>query len=133
MVQFGMSEKPDHVSFDFPRQGEMLVEKPAREAAAQLTEEEVRCPWAPPVSRPRPRRSPTGCREQVEEAGKRLLEKGRHGELLGRRPFVEKPAYKEFVKGTSSLEEDTSLPEGLTAWNQGREEGLQSAACESPA
>lgn len=50
--------------------------------------------------------------------------------MLGRRPFVEKPAYKEFVKGTSSLEEDTSLPEGLTAWNQGREEGLQSAACE---
>ncbi|GAB5582604.1 AFG3-like protein 2 [Prionailurus iriomotensis] len=45
----------------------------------------------------------------------RLLEKGRLGELLGRRPFAEKPAYKEFVKGTSSLEEDTSLPEGLTS------------------
>ncbi|XP_040299365.1 uncharacterized protein LOC121009987 [Herpailurus yagouaroundi] len=55
IVQFGMSEKPDHVSFDFPRQGEMLVEKPASEAAAQLTEEEVRCLSAPPVSRPRPR------------------------------------------------------------------------------
>ncbi|VFV36112.1 Hypothetical predicted protein [Lynx pardinus] len=27
IVQFGMSEKPDHVSFDLPRQGEMLVEK----------------------------------------------------------------------------------------------------------
>ena len=50
-----MSEKPDHVSFDFPRQGEMLVEKPASEATAQLTEEEVRCLSAPPVSGPRPR------------------------------------------------------------------------------
>lgn len=44
-------------------------------------------------------------------------------DLLGKRPFPEKSTYEQFVEGTGSLEEDTSLPEGLKDWN--KEKGVK--------
>ncbi|XP_021564238.1 AFG3-like protein 1 [Carlito syrichta] len=126
VVQFGMSEKLGQLSFDFPRQGETLVEKPYSEATAQLIDEEVRCLISAAYKRTLDLL--TRCREQVEKVGQRLLEKevlekADMVELLGPRPFAEKSTYEEFVEGTGSLEEDTSLPEGLKGWNQRREDG----------
>ncbi|KAM5262616.1 mitochondrial inner membrane m-AAA protease component AFG3L1-like [Ctenodactylus gundi] len=126
IVQFGMSEKLGQVSFDLPRQGEALVEKPYSEATAQLIDEEVRCLISSAYDRTL--ELLTRCQDQVEKVGRRLLEKevlekADMVELLGPRPFAEKSTYEEFVEGTGSLEEDTSLPEGLRDWNQEQEEG----------
>lgn len=40
-MQFGISKKLGQVSFDFPQQDEMMVEKPYIEATAQLIDKEV--------------------------------------------------------------------------------------------
>ncbi|XP_077600361.1 mitochondrial inner membrane m-AAA protease component AFG3L1-like [Stigmatopora nigra] len=123
VVQFGMSDKVGQVSFELPRQGEMLVEKPYSEATAELIDEEVRAlvdrAYAHTLELLRDKK------DLVELVGKRLLEKevldkADMLELLGPRPFEEKSTYEEFVEGTGSFEEDTSLPEGLRDWNQER-------------
>ncbi|GAA6227700.1 AFG3-like protein 1 [Lates japonicus] len=138
VVQFGMSEKVGQVSFDLPRQGEMVLEKPYSEATAVLIDEEVR----EMVDRAYERTLQLiqEKKDLVEKVGKRLLEKevlvkADMVELLGPRPFEEKSTYEEFVEGTGSFEEDTSLPEGLRDWNQERGGGEGEAEAEetSPA
>lgn len=42
IVQFGMNPKVGQVSFDMPRQGEMVLEKPYSEDTARLIDSEVR-------------------------------------------------------------------------------------------
>nr|XP_055047829.1 AFG3-like protein 1 [Misgurnus anguillicaudatus] len=128
IVQFGMSEKVGQVSFDLPRQGEMVLEKPYSEATAELIDQEVRELVDKAFSRTL--ELITEKREQVEMVGRRLLEKevldkADMVELLGPRPFEEKSTYEEFVEGTGSFEEDTSLPEGLKDWNQDRRENQE--------
>ncbi|KAM4723049.1 mitochondrial inner membrane m-AAA protease component AFG3L1-like [Rhinophrynus dorsalis] len=125
IVQFGMSEKLGQISFDLPRQGEMLAEKPYSEATAELIDQEARNLINSAYDRTL--ELLTKCKEQVEKVGKRLLEKevlekSDMIELLGPRPFPEKSSYEEFVEGTGGFEEDTTLPEGLKDWNQEREE-----------
>ncbi|XP_051879953.1 AFG3-like protein 2 isoform X1 [Pristis pectinata] len=126
IVQFGMNEKVGQVSFDFPRQGEMTLEKPYSEETAQLIDEEVRSLINSAYERTL--KLLTEKKEEVEKVAQRLLEKevldkADMVELLGPRPFAEKSTYEEFVEGTGSLDEDTSLPEGLKDWNKEGENG----------
>ncbi|XP_061449626.1 AFG3-like protein 1 isoform X2 [Rhineura floridana] len=125
VVQFGMSDKLGQVSFDLPQQGKLLAEKPYSEATAELIDEEVRALISTAYEKTLQLLSQ--CRGHVEKVGKRLLEKevlekADMVELLGPRPFAEKSTYEEFVEGTGSLDEDTSLPEGLKNWNLNQEE-----------
>uniref|UniRef100_K7FD87 AAA+ ATPase domain-containing protein n=1 Tax=Pelodiscus sinensis TaxID=13735 RepID=K7FD87_PELSI len=115
IVQFGMSD----------RLGEQLTERPYSETTAQLIDEEVRRLISSAYERTL--ELLTRCHAQVEKVGRRLLEKevlekADMVELLGPRPFAEKSSYEEFVEGTGSLDEDTSLPAGLRDWNSEREE-----------
>ncbi|XP_063052702.1 AFG3-like protein 2 [Engraulis encrasicolus] len=134
IVQFGMSDKVGQVSFDLPRQGEMVMEKPYSEATAELIDQEVR--ELVDQAYQRTMELILDKREMVEMVGKRLLEKevldkADMLELLGPRPFLERSTYEEFVEGTGSFEEDTSLPEGLKDWNV--ERGIKEAQEEEPA
>ena len=108
--------KLGQVSFDLPRPGEALVEKPFSKARDQLIDEELRRLIG--SAHARTLDLLTRCREQVDKVGRRLLEKealepADMMELLRPRPFTEKITYDELVEGTGGLEEDTALPEGL--------------------
>lgn len=123
IVQFGMNEKVGQVSFELPRQGEMVLEKPYSEATARLIDTEVRTLISEAYQRTQ--KLLTEKKAEVEKVALRLLEKevldkSDMVELLGKRPFAEKSTYEDFVEGTGGLEEDTSLPEGLKDWNQER-------------
>ncbi|KAG9356055.1 hypothetical protein JZ751_000899 [Albula glossodonta] len=123
IVQFGMNDKVGQVSFDLPRQGEMVLEKPYSEATARLIDTEVRHLITTAYERTQALLAEK--KAEVEKVALRLLEKevldkNDMLELLGPRPFAEKSTYEEFVEGTGGMDEDTSLPEGLKDWNKER-------------
>uniref|UniRef100_A0AAQ5ZGV0 AAA+ ATPase domain-containing protein n=1 Tax=Amphiprion ocellaris TaxID=80972 RepID=A0AAQ5ZGV0_AMPOC len=125
IVQFGMNAKVGQVSFDLPRQGEMVLEKPYSEATARLIDTEVRTLISEAYQRTQ--QLLNNKKAEVEKVAQRLLEKevldkNDMVELLGKRPFAEKSTYEEFVEGTGGEEEDTTLPEGLKDWNQERKD-----------
>ncbi|XP_012683435.2 AFG3-like protein 2 [Clupea harengus] len=123
IVQFGMNEKVGQLSFDLPRQGEMVLEKPYSEATARLIDTEVRCLISEAYERTKELLKEK--KADVEKVAlllleKEVLDKNDMVQLLGPRPFAEKSTYEEFVEGTGSVDEDTSLPEGLKDWNKER-------------
>ncbi|CAB3362208.1 Hypothetical predicted protein [Cloeon dipterum] len=125
VVHYGMNPRVGNVSFDMPQPGEMVMEKPYSEETAQMIDAEVRALIT------KAHKSTiellTKHKENVAKVAERLLKQeilGRDDmiELLGARPFPEKSTYEEFVEGTGSFEEDTTLPEGLKDWNKTKEE-----------
>ncbi|XP_065221031.1 AFG3-like protein 2 [Planococcus citri] len=125
IAHYGMNEKVGNVSFDMPQPGEMVSEKPYSESTAQLIDTEVRSL----IDKAHKRTTTllTKHKTDVEKVAERLLKQeilSRDDmiELLGPRPFPEKSTYEQFVEGTGSLEEDTTLPEGLKDWNKKKED-----------
>uniref|UniRef100_A0A7N8X1Q5 AFG3-like AAA ATPase 2 n=1 Tax=Mastacembelus armatus TaxID=205130 RepID=A0A7N8X1Q5_9TELE len=124
IVQFGMNPKVGQVSFDLPRQGEMVLEKPYSEATARLIDTEVRTLISEAYQRTQQLLNEKKVALRLLE--KEVLDKGDMVELLGKRPFAEKSTYEEFVEGTGGEDEDTTLPEGLKDWNQERKDKEES-------
>lgn len=123
VTQFGMNEKVGNVSFDQPQPGDMVLEKPYSEETARLIDSEVRAIIKNAYDRTTALINKH--KQHVETVAKRLLDKeilSRDDmiELLGPRPFKEKSTYEEFVEGTGSFEEDTTLPKGLRNWNESK-------------
>lgn len=124
IVHYGMNDKVGNVSFEMPREGDMQLEKPYSENTAQLIDAEVRLLIT--SAHKRTKELLTKHKDLVAKVAERLLQReviSRDDmiELLGKRPFPEKSTYEEFVEGTGSFEEDTTLPEGLKDWNKSKE------------
>lgn len=120
ITQYGMNEKVGNVSFEMPGSGEMVFDKPYSEHTAQLIDNEAR--ELIDKAHKRTLELLNNHKEDVIKVAERLLKQevlSRDDmiELLGPRPFREKSTYEEFVEGTGSFEEDTTLPEGLKEWN----------------
>ncbi|XP_014470355.1 PREDICTED: AFG3-like protein 2 [Dinoponera quadriceps] len=125
ITQFGMNDKVGNVSFQMPKPGDMVLDKPYSEYTAQLIDNEVR--QLIDSAHKRTRTLLSEHKDDVIKVAERLLKQeilSRDDmiELLGARPFREKSTYEEFVEGTGSFEEDTTLPEGLKEWNKPRED-----------
>merc|ERR1719192_1533947 len=124
ITQYGMNEKVGNISFEQPQPGDMVFEKPFSEATAQLIDEEAHKMIQSAMDRTL--QVIIDHKDEVIRVAERLLKQevlGRDDmiELLGPRPFVEKHTYEQFVEGTGSFEEDTTLPEGLKDWNVDRD------------
>ncbi|TDG52873.1 hypothetical protein AWZ03_000416 [Drosophila navojoa] len=125
VVRFGMNEKVGQVSFDVGQSGDPVFSKPYSEDTAMLIDGEVRdiikCAHTTTTE------LLVKHKEDVRRVAERLLQnevlsRDDMIELLGPRPFKDKSTYEEFVEGTGSFEEDTTLPEGLKSWNKEKEE-----------
>ncbi|OXU21195.1 hypothetical protein TSAR_011473 [Trichomalopsis sarcophagae] len=124
VVHYGMNEKVGTVSFEMPQPGDMVLDKPYSESTAQLIDQEVRIMID--TAHKHTTALLTKHKADVNKVAERLLKQeilSRDDmiELLGKRPFPEKSTYEEFVEGTGSFEEDTTLPEGLKEWNKARD------------
>ncbi|XP_017788188.1 PREDICTED: AFG3-like protein 2 [Habropoda laboriosa] len=124
VIQYGMNEKVGNVSFQVPQPGDMVYDKPYSEHTAQLIDAEVRILIE--QAHDHTRDLLMKHKENVAKVAERLLKQeilSRDDmiELLGPRPFPEKSTYEQFVEGTGSFEEDTSLPKGLQEWNKSRD------------
>jgi len=133
VVTFGMNDKVGQLSFD---QNDQTFTKPYSEATAQLIDDEVRKIVTDAYDRTV--NLLIKHKAECEIVAKRLLEKEKLDkddmvELLGARPFAEKSTYEEFVAGTGSFEEDTSLPKGLQNWNKQADSEESAEADESDA
>lgn len=121
IVHYGMNAKVGNVSFEMPQPGEMVIDKPYSEKTAELIDSEVRDLIN--GAHKHTTELLTKHKENITKVAERLLKQeilSRDDmiELLGPRPFPEKSTYEEFVEGTGSLDEDTTLPEGLKDWNK---------------
>jgi len=116
ILLYGMSEKVGHVSFSMD-EGTM---KPYSEATGNLVDMEVRSMIN--IAMERTLELLRSKKDLVEELAELLLEKEvleREDMLaiLGNRPWAEKTSYDDFVAGTGSFEEDSTLPIGLQGWD----------------
>lgn len=121
IVRYGMNDKVGNVCFDTNQPGDPVFTKPYSEETAQLIDAEVRALIK--SAHVRTTELLTKHKTNVAKVAERLLKnevlsRDDMIELLGARPFKEKSTYEEFVEGTGSFEEDTSLPEGLKGWNK---------------
>ncbi|XP_011502504.1 PREDICTED: AFG3-like protein 2 [Ceratosolen solmsi marchali] len=123
VVHYGMNEKVGSVSFQLPQSGDFLIDKPYSESTAQLIDEEVRN-----MINNAYKHTTTLLTKHKDDVNKiaeqllkqEILSRDDMIDLLGPRPFPEKSSYEEFVEGTGSFEEDTTLPEGLKEWNESK-------------
>lgn len=136
IVHYGMNSKVGNVSFEMPQPGEMVIDKPYSEKTAELIDSEVR----DLINKAHQHTTQllTEHKANIEKVAERLLKQeilSRDDmiELLGPRPFPEKSTYEEFVEGTGSLDEDTTLPEGLKEWNKEKKTNKDSESIHSGA
>lgn len=115
-VSYGMDEKVGPLSFEQPAQGEPQFEKPYSESTAQMIDEQVRLMVDKAYSRTK--ELLLAKKLDVEKVALKLLDqevisRKDVAELLGKRPFLEKHSYEDFVAGTGAEEEELELPPGF--------------------
>ncbi|XP_073976127.1 AFG3 like matrix AAA peptidase subunit 2 isoform X1 [Rhodnius prolixus] len=135
VVHYGMNEKVGNVSFDMPKPGEMVFEKPYSENTAQIIDSEVRL--LVDSAHKHTTKLLNEHKNDIEKVAERLLKheilsREDMVELLGPRPFPEKSTYEDFVEGTGSFEEDTTLPAGLKEWNKERGSETEGSSQQPP-